>query len=183
VVRLDQYDNKSYDCGRGILAQSLWFFIGLPILRCQINPFSGLKSSLLRLFGATIGVGVIIKPGVRVKYPWKLSVGDHSWIGEDVWIDNLAQVTIGSHACLSQAAYLCTGNHDWKDPKFRLMISEIQIGEGAWVGAKSVLCPGVTMAKLSILTAGSVATGCIPGNEILAGNPAIFVRTRIIQSA
>lgn len=182
MVRLDQYDNKSYNCGRGILVQSLWFFIGLPILRSQINPFSGLRCSLLRLFGAKIGTGVVIKPGVRVKYPWKLSIGDHSWIGEDVWIDNLAQVTIGSHVCISQAAYLCTGNHDWKDPKFRLMTKEIEIGEGAWVGAKAIVCPGVKMAKFSILTTGSVANAFILHSDIHTGNPAERTRTRKIQS-
>ena len=70
----------------------------------------------------------MVKPGVRVKYPWRLRVGDHAWLGEDCWIDNLADVQIGAHACISQAAYLCTGNHDWADPAFALILGPITIG-------------------------------------------------------
>src|SRR4051794_36257417 len=131
-VDLSTFDNSWYNPGRGRIIASMWFFFGLPIIRSSINPSSSVRRSLLRLFGARIGPGVVIKPGVRVKYPWRLTIGADSWIGEDCWIDNLEQVTIGSSACLSQGAYLCTGNHDWSDSAFGLMTKPITIGDGAW---------------------------------------------------
>jgi putative colanic acid biosynthesis acetyltransferase WcaF len=123
------------------------------------------------------------KPGLHVKYPWRLTVGDHTWIGEDCWIDSLADITIGSNVCVSQGAYLCTGNHDWSDPYFGLRVSPIVIGDGAWVGAKAVVCPGVNIEKLAILAAGSVATKSIPSAEIHVGNPAIYSRNRRIRDS
>jgi putative colanic acid biosynthesis acetyltransferase WcaF len=86
---------------------------------------SGLKVSILKLFGAKIGQGVRIKPGVRVKFPWELDIGDHVSIGEGVWLDNLAKISIADHGCISQDAYLCTGNHDWPEPQFTLIAWEI----------------------------------------------------------
>jgi len=112
----------------------LWFFAGAPIVRCQLLPFSSVRRFILRCFGAKVERGVVLKPGVRVKYPWRLSIGAHSWIGEDVWIDNLVEVRIGANACLSQGAYLCTGNHDWSDEFFGLQVLPI----GLLGGRKSV---------------------------------------------
>src|ERR1022692_447712 len=94
-IRLAGY-KRTYTHARSCWVQILWFFLGHPILRASLLPFSAPRVWLLRLFGARIGHGVIVKPGVRIKYPWLLSVGDYSWIGEDVWIDNLAKVEIGS---------------------------------------------------------------------------------------
>jgi putative colanic acid biosynthesis acetyltransferase WcaF len=163
------------------LIQALWFFLGLPLLRSSLIPSSGLRADLLRLFGARIGAGIVIKPGVRVKYPWLLSLGPHSWIGEDVWIDNLAPVSIGANVCISQGAFLCTGNHDWSDPSFGLIVRPIIVQDGAWVGARCLICPGVSVGRGGIAAAGSVITGSIPSFEIYAGNPAAFVRDRKIR--
>ncbi len=171
-VDLSRFDNCWYSPGRGRLVQALWFFLGLPVLRCSILPSSGLRVGLLRWFGARIGRGVVIKPGVRVKYPWHLTVGDSAWIGEDVWIDNLTTVEIGPHACVSQGAYLCTGNHDWSDPAFGLRLGPIRIGPGAWVGAHAVLLPGTEMGAGAIAAAGSVAGGVLVSAMIYRGNPA-----------
>jgi len=145
-------------------------------------PLSGVRCSLLRFFGARIGQGVVIKPGVRVKYPWRLEVGDHAWIGEDAWIDNIERVKIGAHACVSQGVYLCTGNHDWTDPAFGLIVKPISIADCAWAGARSTVCPGVTLETGAILAAGGVAVRDVPAFEIHAGNPAAFVRKRVVRS-
>ena len=179
---LRTYDNSWYKPGRSFLVASLWFFVGLPIVRSKINPLSGLRRSLLRAFGAKIGEQVEIKPGVQVKYPWLLTVGDHSWIGENVWIDNLVPVTIGSNVCISQGAYFCTGNHDWSDPSFGLIVKPITVADGAWVGAKSIISPGVEIGKCGVAAAGSVVTKTIPAYEIHAGNPAQFSRRRVFQN-
>lgn len=142
-------------------------------------PISGVKCLILKLFGAKIGKGVVIKPGVSVKYPWLLKVGDYSWIGEDVWIDNLAQVTIGSNCCISQGAMLLCGNHNYKLPTFDLIVKPIIIKNGAWVGAKSTVCPGVTIHEEAMLSVGSIATKDLQANCIYQGNPAIYARERI----
>lgn len=178
---LSTFDNRSYDPGRPQWVQALWFIFGLPVLRSSLNPLSGLRVKLLRLFGARVGIGVVIKPGVRVKHPWLLTIGDHTWLGEDCWIDNIAAVRIGSSACISQAAYLCTGNHDWADPAFGLIARPIVVGDGAWVGARSVVCPGVTIARLGILTAGSIAQRDVGEAEIHSGNPAVLKKMRVLR--
>lgn len=116
-----------------------------------------------------------------MKYPWLLSVGEHSWIGEDCWIDNLSRVDIGAHACVSQGAYLCTGNHDWSDRAFHMVCRPIRVEDGAWIGAKSVVCPGVTICQLGVLMVGSVARRDVPEREVHGGNPASFVRYRNFQ--
>ena len=179
-MNLAEYDNCRYKPGRPFWVQALWFFGGLPLLRCSVIPSSGFRRMLLRLFGANIGSNVVIKPGVRVKYPWRLRVGDYSWIGEDVWLDNLGDVEIGSNVCISQGAYFCTGNHDWSDPAFALRVSGIRIGDRAWIGAKAILCPGVNVGEGSIAAAGSVVMGSMRDYQIYAGNPAARRSTRTV---
>ena len=181
MVQLNAFNNDWYRAGRSRPIQALWFFLGLPMLRCPLVISSAFRRGLLRLFGAQVGRGVVIKPGVRVKFPWRLSIGDHSWIGEDAWIDNLADVSIGGSVCISQGAYLCCGNHDWSDPAFALIARPIVLRDGAWVGARSVLCPGVTLGECAIVAAGSVVSADVPAFEIHAGNPARFVRRRPLR--
>lgn len=180
-VELARYDNSWYKPGGSLLKRTLWFFVGQPLLRCSWIPSSAMRVALLRLFGARIGSGVVIKPSVEVKYPWHLIIGDHCWVGEHVWIDNLTRVQLGSNVCLSQGAYLCTGNHDWTDPHFGLMIAPIHLEDGAWAGAKCILSPGTTLGAGAIAGAGSVVSGNIPAYDIYAGNPARFVRRRVIR--
>ena len=180
-VRLEAFNSEWYRSGRPLWVQALWFFIGLPLLRSSLIPSSTTRVLLLRLFGARIGRGAVIKPGVRVKYPWLLQMGEHCWIGEDCWIDNLAPVTLGNNVCISQGAYLCTGNHDWSDPAFGLRVQAITLADGSWAGAKAVLCPGVALGEGAIASAGSVVARSIPAWEIHAGNPAMLVRMRTVR--
>lgn len=182
-VNLASYDNARYDPGAGGLTRLIWFLLNALVIQCKANPSSGIRVRLLRLFGATIGSGVVIKPGVNVKYPWHLRIGDHTWIGEDAWLDCLELIQIGAHCCVSQGAYLCTGNHDWSDPKFGLIVKPIVIEDGAWVGAKAVVLPGVTIKTHSIVTAGSVASKDTQPYMIHRGNPAEPVKERRIGVA
>ena len=180
-VDLGRFDNSWYSPGRSRLVQAAWFFVGLPILRSAWLPSSGIRCALLRLFGARVAAGVVIKPGVRVKYPWQLEVGQNSWLGEDAWLDNLAPIRIGSNVCISQGAYLCTGNHDWTDPAFGLMVRPITVGDGAWIGARALLCPGVEVAENAVAAAGSIVVGNLEADTVYAGNPAVAVRKRIVR--
>lgn len=182
-IQLSTYDNSWYRPGASVLKRAAWFFLGQPIVRSSWIPSSSLRTGLLRAFGARIGKGVVIKPAVDIKYPWHLVVGDHCWIGERCWIDNLTTVRLGDNVCISQGAYLCTGNHDWSDPGFGLMIAPIQLGDGAWAGAKCVLLPGVVLGAGAVAAAGSVVSGVVPDFEIHAGNPARLVRRRGVRDA
>jgi putative colanic acid biosynthesis acetyltransferase WcaF len=181
MIDLSKYQHN-YHSGRSSIVRVLWFLAGLPLLRCQLLPFSSVRRGLLRLFGAEIGTGVVIKPGVRVKYPWLLRVGDHCWLGEDCWIDNLSLVTLGDNVCVSQGAYLCTGSHDWSEPSFGLIVRPIYIHDGAWICARAVIGPGTMIGEGAVVAAGAVATKSIPPYAVHAGNPAAPHSRRILAS-
>lgn len=176
---LSAFENPEYDPGAFWL-RGLWFVVNALFFKSPL-PGSFWKRSLLRLFGANLGKGVIIKPRVNIKYPWFLSVGDHVWIGEEVWIDNLGTVSIGSHTCISQGAMLLCGNHDHRLPSFDLIVQSITLEEGVWVGAQAVVGPGVRLASHAFLTLGSVAVTDLPEYGIYQGNPATFIRERKIR--
>jgi putative colanic acid biosynthesis acetyltransferase WcaF len=135
---------------------------------------------LLKLFGAKIGKGVLIKPKVNIKYPWKLSIGDYTWIGENVWIDNLAEVNIGKNCCLSQASFLLCGNHNYKKASFDLMVSPITLEDGVWLGAGSMVTGGVSCGTQAILSVKSVASENLENYGIYRGNPALKISERQI---
>lgn len=130
------------------------------------------------MFGATVGVGGRIKPRVCITYPWNLTIGDHCWLGEELWIDNLAKVLIGDHVCLSQGVYLCTGNHDYRRPTFDLRLGSITIHSEAWIAAKSVLAPGVIIGTGAVVSLAAVVLDDVPQRSIVRGNPAYVVGQR-----
>ena len=177
---LSTFNNDWYKPGKSLAYRILWYLINLCFFRSPF-PFYGPKRLLLRLFGAKVGKGLIIKPHVSIKYPWRLVIGDHVWIGEEVWIDNLAKVTLKSHSCISQGALLLCGNHNYKKTTFDLIVGEIMLEEGAWAGAKTVICPGVRLGSNSLLTVGSIATTSIEANWIYQGNPAKKLKIREIK--
>ncbi|MBO9635717.1 MAG: putative colanic acid biosynthesis acetyltransferase [Chitinophagaceae bacterium] len=181
---LSSYDNGWYkkEIGASRIKQFCWYFVNVLFFINPLNPSTGLKRWLLKLFGAKLGKGIVIKPGVNIKYPWKLSVGDHSWIGEKVWIDNLAAIHIGANACISQGAMLLTGNHDYSKSGFDLIVKPITLEEGVWIGAQALVCPGVYCKSHAVLSAKSVATKDLEAFTIYQGNPAIAVRERMINS-
>ena len=141
-----------------------------------------MKTTILRLFGAKVGKNVCIKPCVNIKYPWNLSLGNNVWIGENVWIDNLTQVTIKDNVCISQGAMLLCGNHNYKKTSFDLIVGQIVLENGSWIGAQALVCPSVTAHENSILTVKSVATKDLDAMGIYQGNPAKKIRNRVIES-
>lgn len=180
VVDLSTYQNNHYDPGKNLAVRMAWGIVNVLFFRNPTFTFYQPKSWLLRMFGCTVGERVVIKPCVNIKYPWHLTIGDNSWIGENVWIDNLTSVKIGNHVCISQGAMLLTGNHNYKTKSFDLIIGSIQIKDGAWVGAKSTVGPGVVCDSHSVLAVGSVATDNLQAYKIYQGNPAVAVREREI---
>ena len=178
---LSIYNNAPFHPGGNALKRVVWYYLNALFLKTSLIPSSSFRVALLRLFGAKIGAGVTIKPGVNVKYPWHLSIGHHSWIGENVWIDCLVPITIGNNVCISQGAVLLTGNHNYKKKSFDLITAELILHDGVWIGACAVVNAGVTAASHAVLTTGSVANKNLEAYFIYQGNPAVKVRQRIID--
>lgn len=181
-VDLARFDNRAFDRGAGRLKEALWLLVRRVVFEPSWLPASRLRCWILRRFGAAVGRGVVIKPGVKITFPWRLRIGDHVWIGEDAYLHNLVPITIGSNACISQRAFLCTGNHDYTAPRFDLIASPILIEEGAWIGAAAWVGPGVTVGSHAVLTAGSAASHDLLPYVIYRGNPARPVRTRTVNA-
>lgn len=180
-VKLKDFDGSDFNKGAGLLKATLWYFVNALIVKASWNPFMGIKIALLRAFGAKIGKDLVIKNNVVVKSPWKLRIGDNVWLGEGCWIDNIDNVYIGDNVCISQGALLLTGNHDYTISSMPYRNAPIKIEDGAWIGAKTTVCPGVTVHRNAILTVGSVATKDMEENGIYQGNPAVKIRERKIK--
>ena len=134
--------------------------------------------SVLRVFGARVGKGVVIKPRVNIHFPWKLAIGDFTWIGEEVFILNFEPVTIGAHCCVSQRVFLCGGNHDYRVPEMPFRNRPITIHDGAWIGAQCFVAPDVTIGREAVIAACSVVTRSQPAQKICAGHPCVPVKNR-----
>ena len=171
-VDLASFDNGWYSPGRNALVRSLWYLVSLIVFESGWVPLVRPKRWLLRLFGAKLGRGLVIKPQVWIKYPWRLATGDHCWIGQGVWIDNLADVRLGSHVCVSQQVYICTGSHDYRKRTFDLIARPVDVGNGAWLGARALVLGGVSIGPNAIVAAGSIVTKDVPAAAIVAGQPA-----------
>jgi len=179
-VRLSLFDGSDFDKGAGLIKRTLWYFVNALFVRASWNPFMRPKIWLLRLFGAKIGKGLCLKNNVTIKSPWNLTVGDDCWIGENVWIDNLDKAFIGSNVCISQGALLLTGNHDYKKSSMPYRNAPITIEDGAWIGANTTVCAGVTVHENAILTVGSMTSKDLDANGIYQGVPAVKIRERVI---
>jgi putative colanic acid biosynthesis acetyltransferase WcaF len=172
-MRLDRFDaSRTLDRGRSVFVESLWYLCKMVFFLSAIPWPSSWKRGLLRLFGAKIAPDVVIKPRVNIYLPWRLEVGSHAWIGEEVFILNYAVVRIGSHACVSQRAFLCTGNHDFRDPDFAFRGGPITVGDGAWIGATVFVAPGIDIGDEAVISAGSVVLKNLPSGKICSGTPA-----------
>ena len=171
-LRLDLYDNSDFDRGASRLKEGLWV-----LCKCVffLNPFpwpSSLRVALLRMFGARIGLNVVIRSGVNISFPWRFSTGDHVWIGEEVYILSLAPVTLGSNVCLSQRAFLCTGSHDWRRETFDLQTREITVEDSVWICTQAFIGPGVRIGGNSVISAGAVLMRTTPNDSLVTGSPA-----------
>jgi putative colanic acid biosynthesis acetyltransferase WcaF len=180
-TNLSLYNNAPFNPGGSALKRLFWFYVNAIFLKSSLLPSSGVKIFWLRLFGAKIGQGVTIKPGVNVKYAWHLTIGNQTWLGENVWIDCLVPVTIGNNVCISQGAVLLTGSHDYKKNTFNLLTSGVVLEDGVWIGAGAMVNLGVTAASHAVLTSGSVATKSLEAYSIYQGNPAVKIRDRVIN--
>ncbi len=154
---LANFTGRGYDKGRGILTQILWMAFSGPLMQWWCP--GGIRTRVLRAFGATIGDNVIIRHRVRIHWPWKLTVGDNSWIGEGAWILNLEPVSIGANVCISQDVLLCTGSHDHRSPTFEFDNAPISIDDGAWIATRATVLRGVHVGRDAVVGATALVVG------------------------
>jgi putative colanic acid biosynthesis acetyltransferase WcaF len=175
VVNLGKYDNSDFDRGAPRWKRGLWVVVRCVFFQNPCPWGSAFRSALLRSFGAKIGKGLSIGSNVNISFPWRLVVGDHVWIGDDVGILSLAQVTIESSVCVARRSFLCTGSHDLRREDFKLKVAPILIRTGSWIAIGSLILAGVTIGEGAVVSAGSVVLKDVPPNCLVRGNPATVV--------
>ncbi len=171
LVDLRQYHQTGYDRGRPSWYVMLWWLIQGVTFPLTPHPFNSLRCQLLRLFGAKIGKAVLIRPTARFTYPWKVEIGDYSWIGDDVVFYSLESIQIGEHCVISQKSYLCTGSHDAQDPKFGLLTAPIAIGNGVWIATDCFIGAGVQIGANAVVGARSSVFSSLPEQQVCWGTP------------
>jgi putative colanic acid biosynthesis acetyltransferase WcaF len=178
-VTLNEFNDKTgLDRGTPRFVEMAWYFTKVCFF-LSVLPFpSKFKAFLLRLFGAKVGKGLVIKPRVNIHFPWKLEIGDHVWIGEEAFLLNFEKLSIGSNVCISQRAFLCGGNHDYKKPDMPYRNGQITLMDGCWIGAGSFVGPNVSIGIDSVVIAQSFISKSVPDNSIFGGNPAQFIKPR-----
>jgi putative colanic acid biosynthesis acetyltransferase WcaF len=171
LVDLRNYDQANFDRGRPGWYVLLWWLVQAIAFPLTPHPLNSARCGLLRLFGARIGKGVLIRPTARFTYPWKVQIGDCSWIGDDVVFYSLDRIQLGEHCVVSQKTYLCTGSHDIQDQNFRLQIAPIAIGNGAWVATDCFIAPGVEIGANAVVGARSSVLKSLPAQQVCWGTP------------
>ena len=170
-VDLRQYDQSNFDRGKPGWFILFWWLVQAVTFPLTLHSLSGIRCWILRRFGAKIGRGVLIRPTARFTYPWKVKIGDYSWIGDDVVLYSLDQINIGQHCVISQKSYLCTGSHDITDPAFGLKTAPITIEDGAWVAADCFVGPRVVIGANAVIAARSSVFGDMPPGQVCMGTP------------
>lgn len=180
-VDLRKYDQAWYDMGRPKVVVMLWWLVQAIIFPLTLHAHHAPRRHLLRLFGAQIGKDVVIRPSARFYYPWKITIGDYSWVGSGVELYSLDTIRIGNHCVVSQNSYLCTGSHDAADPAFALTTAPITIENGVWIAAACFIGPGVTIKHNSVVGARSSVFSDLPAEHICMGTPCRPHKTRQVR--
>ena len=176
--RLDLFNLPGNFRGHSAIIVQLWWLVQSTLFAWSPQFMFGWRRFLLRLFGAKIGKKVLIRASVHVTYPWKLSIGDYSWIGDDVELYTLGNIEIGAHVVISQRSYLCTGSHDFTKPTFDISAKPIVVQDQAWVASDVFIAPGVTIGFGCVVGARSTVLHDLPPGKICFGNPAVPTKER-----
>ncbi|MDB9524434.1 WcaF family extracellular polysaccharide biosynthesis acetyltransferase [Oscillatoria sp. CS-180] len=171
LVDLRQYDQSWYSPGRPKWVVLLWWLIQAIAFPLTLHAHHAPRRALLRLFGAKIGTQVVIRPSARFYYPWKIEIGDYSWIGSGVEFYSLASIRLGNHCVVSQNSYLCTGSHNPSDCAFGLQVAPITLENGVWIAANCFVGPGVSVGANTVVGANSGVFSDLPSQCICLGNP------------
>lgn len=180
LADLSDFENADFDRGASRAVELAWILTRSAIFEHGPVGLDALRRKVLVQFGAKLGRRGTCRRGVRITFPWKLAIGENTWLGEDAWLLNLAAIQIGNNVNISQRAFLCTGNHDWSHHALPLITAPIVVEDGAWIGAASFVGPGVTIGSHCVVTAGSVVTKDLPPYSVCSGNPCVPVKERKI---
>lgn len=181
--RLDLFSISPGLRGRSPLAVQIWWLAQATLFRCSPQIAYGFRRWLLRLFGAKVGKKVLIRPSATITYPWKVSIGDYSWIGDDVVLYSLAPIHIGDHVVVSQRSYVCAADHNPSLRAFPIRERPVRIEHGAWIAADVFIGPGVTVGAGAVVGARSSVFKPVPAAMICHGNPCRPVRRRTMVDA
>jgi putative colanic acid biosynthesis acetyltransferase WcaF len=173
---LSAFSAEGFDRGTSRVMESLWWIARWAFFETSFPWPSALRVALLRFFGARVGQGVVIRGKVNITMPWRVTIGDHVWIGEEVLILSLAAVVIEDSVCISQRAFLCTGSHDYTKRSFDLITKPITLRRGVWVAAQAFIAPGVEIGEGAVVGAGSVIAENVAARTLVRGNPAIVIK-------
>lgn len=164
--------------GKSAVYVQLWWFVQATLFRMSPQFMYGWRRAILRLFGARIGKKVIIRPTVIITYPWKVSIDDYSWVGDDVVLYSLGEIEIGKNTVISQKSYLCTGSHDYNDETFPIYAKKIVINDECWLATDVFVAPNVIIGKGTVVGVRSSVLNNLPESKICYGNPAKPIKNR-----
>ena len=167
--------------GRNAFVVQLWWLVQSLIFKNSPQLLYGFRRAILRIFGAKIGKKVIIRPSVRITYPWKVSIGDYSWIGDDVVLYSLGEIEIGKNVVISQKSYLCAASHDYLKQDFPIFEKKISIEDQCWLATDVFIAPGITIGKGTVVGSRSSVYKDLPANKVCIGNPAKIIRERLSE--
>ncbi len=165
--------------GRPAWVVQLWWIVQATLFRASPQVLYGWRRFLLRLFGCSLGTGVLVRSTAEITYPWKVSIGDHSWIGHDVTLYSLGEIHIGSDVVVSQGSYLCAASHDMQSPSFDIYNKPIYVEDEVWIATDVFLSPGVRIGRGAVVGARSTVLHDLPTMMVCFGNPAKPVRPRL----
>ena len=168
--------------GRSGMVVQLWWFTDFFFFKLSPQILYGWRRFLLRLFGAKIGKNVIIRPSVTITYPWKVTIGDFSWIGDNVELYSLGEIEIGSNVVISQKSYLCAASHDYEKENFPIWSKKITIEDECWLATDVYVGPGVTVGKGTVIGARSSIFKDLPPGKVCVGSPARVIKDRINET-
>jgi putative colanic acid biosynthesis acetyltransferase WcaF len=181
MQNLNLYKNPENFRGKSVIIVQLWWLIQASLFKLSPQVMYGWRRFLLRCFGAEIGKGVIIRPSIQITYPWKVTIGDYSWIGDDVVLYSLGEIIIGKNTVISQKSYICTGTHDYSKIDFPILAKKIVIGDECWLATDVFVSPGVTINKGVVVGARSTVIKDLDSNSVYVGSPARFIKKRKIE--
>ena len=181
MQNLNKFKVPSNFRGANVLKVQCWWLVDFLFLKLSPQVMYAWRRFLLRLFGAKIGKNVIIRPSVTITYPWKVSIGDHSWIGDNVDLYSLGDIEVGANVVISQRSYLCAASHDYTKEDFPIWSKKITIEDECWLATDVYVAPGITIGKGSVVGARSSVFKDLPSGMVCVGSPAKPIKKRVMS--
>lgn len=174
-IDLSKYQNRNPNKLKRLVWEIVWAVAFRPTPRWCLN---GWRCFLLRAFGAKIAAGVKVQGSAEIWQPWKLTIGENSWIDGEVKLYSVDEIKIGANVVISEGAFICTASHDITSEAFELVTKPVEIGDSAWIAARAIVLPGRKVGEGAVVAAGAVVTRDVASDNVVAGNPARVIGKR-----